>query len=338
MYSIIRIFSLLSIVSLTLGSLTGCGEKRIHVATVSGTPGEAAAVSSVIDESAKTEVFGLSEASIDESALSAQDSVADELLVGAEAPAISNEPVNMAHAPSVRSSQDGSSDSFFPDTPIPSQISGFPEDDSAFAPLREGRDFAAQSSSSSETQANHSLANVKDFQESTETQYSDPKPSSLSQDSSAELEHTFLGEGVEPVLDVFQIAKAEPSDGLQDQLNRIQEEEFSKAANLEDVFFQFDSWVLTQEGQRSLERTLGWFNQDPSSNLIIEGHADQRGTQAYNMVLGEKRALAVQDYLLQLGIATSRLAIVSYGKDKPFCVDDTEVCHYLNRRGHLLIR
>ena len=65
MHSAIRIFSLLSIVCLTLGSLTGCGEKRIHVATVSGSPGEAAAVSSSIDESAMPGALGLSEASID---------------------------------------------------------------------------------------------------------------------------------------------------------------------------------------------------------------------------------------------------------------------------------
>ena len=104
------------------------------------------------------------------------------------------------------------------------------------------------------------------------------------------------------------------------------------------VFFQFDSWALTQEGKQSLERTLEWFEQDPSSNLTIAGHADQRGTQAYNMVLAKKRAVAVQDYLSQLGVDASRLAVISYGKDKPFCQDATEVCHQLNRRGHLLVR
>ena len=143
---------------------------------------------------------------------------------------------------------------------------------------------------------------------------------------------------VEPVLDVFQVAKVEPSDSLQDQLNRIKNEGLAASVEgLEDVFFQFDSWTLTQEGKQSLQRTLVWFEQDPSSNLIIEGHADQRGTQAYNMVLAKKRAGAVQNYLSQLGIESSRMAVISYGKDKPFCQDMTEVCHQLNRRGHLLI-
>jgi flagellar motor protein MotB len=90
--------------------------------------------------------------------------------------------------------------------------------------------------------------------------------------------------------------------------------------------------------RNGLERTAGWFSQDPSSKLIIEGHTDQRGTQAYNMVLAKKRAVAVQEYLSQLGVEASRLAIISYGKDKPFCQEATEVCHQLNRRGHLLVQ
>ena len=147
------------------------------------------------------------------------------------------------------------------------------------------------------------------------------------------------GVSLEPLPDEFQIAKAEPSDSLEDQMNRMKEEELAAAAaGLEDVFFQFDSWTLTEEGKQTLERALGWFEQDPSSNLIIEGHADQRGTQAYNMVLAKKRATAVQDYLSQLGVSPSRLAVISYGKDKPFCQDATEVCYQLNRRGHFLVQ
>jgi peptidoglycan-associated lipoprotein len=147
------------------------------------------------------------------------------------------------------------------------------------------------------------------------------------------------GEGIEPVPDTFQIVKAETSDSLEDQMNRMKEEELAAvAAGLEDVFFQFDSWSLTPEGKQTLELTLKWSKQTPSSNLIIEGHADQRGTQAYNMVLAKKRATAVQDYLSNLGVDPSRLAIISYGKDKPFCQDATEVCYQLNRRGHFLVQ
>ena len=206
--------------------------------------------------------------------------------------------------------KDGSSDFSPPDL----MTTGLTGNDSAFIPLGKGQDFSAQSSSSP---GDHStrLSNTKDFRD------------------------MLSGEGIEMVPDTFQIVKAETSDSLEDQMNRMKEEELAAAAaGLEDVYFQFDSWSLTPEGKQALERTLKWFKQTPSSNLIIEGHADQRGTQGYNMVLAKKRAVAVQDYLSQLGVSPSRLAIISYGKDKPFCQDATEVCYQLNRRGHFLVQ
>jgi peptidoglycan-associated lipoprotein len=257
-----------------------------------------------IDENLQTQGSGLGNESVDESALSSQIPAGE---------AVSAEPIN----------EDGSSDSSLTD-PMTSGLTG---NDSSFVPLGEGQDVSAQSSSSPGDHSTH-LSNTEDFRE--------PTPG---QDFSAGLQDTLSGEGIEPLPDAFQIAKAEPSDSLEDQMNRMKEEELAAAAaGLEDVFFQFDSWTLTQEGKQTLERTLGWFEQDPSSNLIIEGHADQRGTQAYNMVLAKKRAAAVQDYLSDLGVDPSRLAIISYGKDKPFCQAATEVCYQLNRRGHFIVK
>lgn len=302
MHPAIHILSLMSIISLTLGSLTGCGERRLHVATVSGAPGQEVALEP-IDENLQAQGSGLGNESIDESALSSQ--IPDGEAVGS---AMINEPFNMAHESTAVPIEDGSS--------------GF-----TGAPLGEGENFSAQSRSSPEDHSNR-LSNIEDFREPT-----------IGQDFSARLQDTLSGEGIEPVPDTFQIAKAEPSDSLEDQMNRMKEEELATAAaGLQDVFFQFDSWTLTQEAKQTLEHTLGWFEQDPSSHLIIEGHADQRGTQAYNMVLAKKRAAAVQDYLSQLGVSPSRLAAISYGKDKPFCQDATEVCYQLNRRGHLIVK
>jgi len=295
MHPAIHILSLMSIISLTLGSLTGCGERRLHVATVSGYPGQEVALEP-IDENLQAQGSGLGNESVDESALSSQ--IPDD------------EPINMAH----ESTAD----------PLTTGLTG---NDSSFAPLSEGQDFSAQSSSSPGDQSTH-LSNIEDFREPP-----------TGQEFSAGLQDMLSEEGIEPVPDTFQIAKAEPSDSLEDQMNRMKEQELAAAAaGLEDVFFQFDSWTLTEEGKQTLERALGWFEQDSSSNLIIEGHADQRGTQAYNMVLAKKRAAAVQDYLSQLGVSPSRLAVISYGKDKPFCQDATEVCYQLNRRGHLLVQ
>ena len=304
MHPAIHILSLISIISLTLGSLTGCGEKRVHVATVSGAPGQEVALEP-IDENLQAQVSGLGNESVDESALSSR--IPDGEAVSAEpvGSAMTDEPINMAHESTSVPIEDGSSD----------------------LPLGEGQDFSAQSSSSPGDHSNR-ISNIEDFQEPP-----------TGQDFSAGLQDTLSGEGLEPIPNEFQVAKAEPSDSLEDQMNRMKEEELAAAAaGLEDVFFQFDSWTLTQEGKQTLERTLEWFKQDPSSNLIIEGHADQRGTQAYNMVLAKKRATAVQDYLSQLGVSPSRLAVISYGKDKPFCQDATEVCYQLNRRGHLLVK
>jgi len=273
MHPAIHILSLMGIISLTLGSLTGCGEKRAQVVTVSGAPGQEAALVP-IDENLQARVSGLSNKLVDESALSSQIP---------DGEAVSAEPIT----------EDGSSVSSLTGF----MTTGLTGNDNSLVPLGEG------------------------------------------QDVSAGLQDTLSGEGIEPLPNALQIAKAEPSDSLEDQMNRLKKEELAAAAaGLEDVFFQFDSWSLTPEGQETLTRTLKWFKQTPSSNLIIEGHADQRGTQGYNMVLAKKRAAAVQDYLLQLGVSPSRLAIISYGKDKPFCQDATEVCYQLNRRGHFLVQ
>ena len=299
MHPAIHILSLMSIIGLTLGSLTGCGERRLHVATVSGTPGQEVALEP-IDENLQAQGSGLGNESVDESTLSSQIPDGEAVSADPGGSAMTNEPVNMAHEATAVPIEDGSSE--------------FTGKNSSFVPMGEGQGFSAQSSSSPGDHSNR-LSNTEDFRD------------------------ILSGEDIEPIPDTFQIAKAKPSDSLEDQMNRMKEEELAAAAaGLEDVFFQFDSWNLTQEAKQTLERTLGWFEQDPSSHLIIEGHADQRGTQAYNMVLAKKRAVAVQDYLSQLGVSPSRLAVISYGKDKPFCQDATEECYQLNRRGHFLVQ
>ena len=144
---------------------------------------------------------------------------------------------------------------------------------------------------------------------------------------------------VERVPENIAVAKAEPSDAFGKQLDKIAAEEAAAlAAGLNDVFFEFDSWSLTPEGRQVLEHGADWLHKTTSARLLVEGHCDPRGTQAYNLVLGKKRAAAIRDYLVELGIADERVGIISYGQDKPFCSDPTEVCYQLNRRGHLLVQ
>ena len=103
---------------------------------------------------------------------------------------------------------------------------------------------------------------------------------------------------------------------------------------LQDIYFQFDSWRLTEKSRRALEVNAKWFKAHPHERINIEGHCDARGTQAYNYVLGEKRATMVQQYLGFLGVPHGQLGVTSFGKDKPKCHIYSEKCFQENRRAH----
>lgn len=135
------------------------------------------------------------------------------------------------------------------------------------------------------------------------------------------------------------VAKTEPSDTSRRQVEEIQREHLATAASgLEDVFFGYDSWQISNEGKQTLMLDAEWIKANPGQKVTIEGHCDERGTLAYNLVLGEKRARSVQKYLVELGIDPNRLTVVSYGKERLFCKDREEGCHQKNRRGHIAVR
>ena len=113
----------------------------------------------------------------------------------------------------------------------------------------------------------------------------------------------------------------------------------SNRLGLEDVFFDFDKYVIRKDGAVTLQADAQLLNAKyQDSSLLIEGHCDARGTRSYNLVLGERRAQAVKDYLVDLGVSASRIQIVSYGKERPFCRESKESCWQQNRRGHLLLQ
>ncbi|MGB0908966.1 MAG: OmpA family protein [Nitrospirales bacterium] len=103
------------------------------------------------------------------------------------------------------------------------------------------------------------------------------------------------------------------------------------------LFFDFDSWLLTNKGKHILELTAAQLIDDQESTLIIEGHCDDRGAEGYNLVLGDKRALTIQDYLVSLGVDKTRITTVSFGDTHPVCFENNETCHALNRRGYLVL-
>lgn len=139
------------------------------------------------------------------------------------------------------------------------------------------------------------------------------------------------------------LAKVEPSESTARQIEEIRREQAkeqaaSAEAGLRDVFFGYDSWTITEDGRQSLTQDAQWIKSNAGALVKIEGHCDERGTLAYNLVLGEKRAKAVRNYLVELGIGANRLAVVSYGKERPFCNERNESCYQQNRRGHVVVR
>jgi Outer membrane protein and related peptidoglycan-associated (lipo)proteins len=139
------------------------------------------------------------------------------------------------------------------------------------------------------------------------------------------------------------LAKVEPSESTARQIEDIRREQAkeqaaSAEAGLRDVFFGYDSWTISEEGRQSLMQDAQWIKGNSGALVKIEGHCDERGTLAYNLVLGEKRAKAVRNYLVELGIGANRLAVVSYGKERPFCNERNESCYQQNRRGHVVVR
>ena len=115
------------------------------------------------------------------------------------------------------------------------------------------------------------------------------------------------------------------------------EEKAAIEAGLQDVFFGYDQWTLSDAGMEALNHDALWLKDHPRALMKVEGHADERGTADYNLVLGEKRANAARSYLIESGVGSRQLAIVSYGKARPFCTDPSESCYQQNRRGHVLL-
>ena len=133
--------------------------------------------------------------------------------------------------------------------------------------------------------------------------------------------------------------KMDSSSNAGRQMEEIRAEQAaSAAAGLRDVFFGYDSWTISEDGRQGLTRDAEWMKSNPSALVKVEGHCDERGTVAYNFVLGEKRAKAARNYLVELGIAANRLSVVSYGKERPSCNEHAESCYQQNRRGHLALK
>jgi peptidoglycan-associated lipoprotein len=105
---------------------------------------------------------------------------------------------------------------------------------------------------------------------------------------------------------------------------------------LGDVFYDFDKSALRADAVEQLKTNAAWMQANGTRNVIIEGHCDERGTNEYNLALGERRAASAKDYLVNLGVPANRMKTVSYGEEKPFALGHDEEAWAQNRRAHFV--
>jgi peptidoglycan-associated lipoprotein len=113
--------------------------------------------------------------------------------------------------------------------------------------------------------------------------------------------------------------------------------EFRATDNLKDVFFDFDKYDIRPTDAKMLDTNAAWLKSNDNL-VLIEGHCDERGTNEYNLALGERRAKAAMNYLVGQGVQASRITIISYGKERPTCTEHSESCWAQNRRAHFLVK
>ena len=108
------------------------------------------------------------------------------------------------------------------------------------------------------------------------------------------------------------------------------EEEFK--ANVQDIFFDYDNYDIRTDAQSTLAKDADYLVKHPEIKIVIGGYCDERGSDEYNLVLGQNRAQAAKTALVAAGVAADRIRVISYGKEKPFCTESNEECWQLNRR------
>jgi peptidoglycan-associated lipoprotein len=109
----------------------------------------------------------------------------------------------------------------------------------------------------------------------------------------------------------------------------------AEASPLKDVFFDYDNATIPDDQKAAISADVAWLQAHPGTKVVVEGHCDERGSEEYNLGLGERRAQTVKAFLVAAGIATDRISTVSYGKERPFVLGHDEKDWKWNRRAHL---
>ena len=114
--------------------------------------------------------------------------------------------------------------------------------------------------------------------------------------------------------------------------------EFAEIPQLKDIHFEFDKYEIRPADAKVLDANADWLRANPATLVLVEGHCDERGTNEYNLALGERRARAATNYLVSRGIPASRMSVISYGEEHPVCTERGESCWSRNRRAHFLAK
>jgi peptidoglycan-associated lipoprotein len=114
--------------------------------------------------------------------------------------------------------------------------------------------------------------------------------------------------------------------------------EFAENPALKDIYFDFDKYDIRPNDAKILDDNASWLKSNGNMLVLIEGHCDERGTNEYNLALGERRAKATMNYLVTQGIQANRITIISYGEERPVCAEKSEDCWRRNRHAHFLVK
>ena len=131
---------------------------------------------------------------------------------------------------------------------------------------------------------------------------------------------------------------ASPSATVAQTTPRPDRRDFESMSQLEPIYFDFDKSDIRADAARTLQTNANWFRSNPNYLILIEGHCDERGTNEYNLALGERRARSTMNYLVAQGVASSRMTIISYGEERPVCTEHNEACWQKNRRAAFLVK
>ena len=118
----------------------------------------------------------------------------------------------------------------------------------------------------------------------------------------------------------------------------IHDKDFVSSETIAAIHFDYDSSELSDEARKVLTLNAEQLKNNENLEILVEGHCDERGTEGYNLALGQKRSMAVRKYYVSLGIQPKRIGSISYGKEKPLCMENTDACWYTNRRAETKVR